>query len=309
MVLQMKQKNFIMKLLDYFLTLNFFLSGGDFSEKGIMGLTNLRYICLRNGNGGTITDKSIKTLTNLQSLCFESRINSNDKITGEGIRGLTKLTSLSTPILITHNVLDSLKNLRSLFLNINILPANLLKYLTNLTNLSISVGIDLDSEFKLAHEISELTNLKTLELLYFDPVNDENLRTLTNLTSLKFGDDYMGNLISFEGIKSLIKLRKLEICIGGKYSKFNIEDIRKLTDTFPYLTDFSFDYFKKKTAFLSCEIIRGLNNITKLSIYGYYCNISIEGLNSLTKLSSLSISDMKNLRNEDIKSLTNLTKY
>jgi hypothetical protein len=178
----------------------------NISDESLIGLTNLRYLSF-SSDPVTITNKSIKTLTNLESLIYPE---GNDLLTDEGIRGLTKLTCLYAAHLITNSTLDSLKNLRSLYLDIGLVPTNFLRRLTNLTSLCIDDSGDMKGVR--AFEINRLTNLITLKIINLNgKIKNENLSNLTNLTSLKLSDGIHNNSeFSFEGIKPLTKLNNLQ---------------------------------------------------------------------------------------------------
>ncbi|KAL9650848.1 hypothetical protein ABK040_001898 [Willaertia magna] len=281
------------------------------SDNELKGLTNLEKLKLENCNkvyGKCFLNlKQLKTLklTNMYNIKDESLVELKNLnkltvyqctlLTGDFLKHLQQLTELNIKNE-RFNIenLNSLINLKVLFLQINkkhFINYNFLHNLTNLETLSISPSKEMKDD-----DLMNLKNLKTLELLNECNVTGSCFINLNNLESFLVCFNGLKNL-NEENLKYLTKLTNLDLSntkISGEYLKYLIN--LKMLSFVPNKETFKEEYLQNLS-----------NNLESLCLNKPYIKSNFSGiyLNQLINLKELDISNT-NIEDKYLINLNNL---
>jgi Leucine-rich repeat (LRR) protein len=254
-----------------------------------------------------VTDEGLVGLTNMKKLRLLN-FDMNRNITNFGLKLMTNVTQLGlrNNLYLTDDGISQLTNLKILYLHTSQIT-NGMKNLVNLTSLSLHIDTD-----QIENDVlSNLSNLKTLDISGNNSITDIGLKNLTNLTSLKSNGNitsdsvkYLTNLkelnlennflVSNLGIKNLFNLQHLNILNNKKITDEGISLLTNLTS------------INMKCCLSITNIgIKNLSNITQLNISQCPC-ITDEGIIGLTKLRKLVVTYKNKITVDCIKQLSNL---
>jgi internalin A len=287
-----------------------------------------------------ISDEIIKKFVNLQTLKFPFSRNPNDNrnITDEGVKYLTRLTTLElSNYRISDEGVQFLTNLTILDSYFSALSGNGIRYLTKLQVLGISNNkiIDDDVIVKLPNlhtldistclngkiTASGLLNIKNLTALHLNGnyiISNIGLKSLTNLQTLYLDGN---SIIHSGGITALTNLTTLSIIQNRKIHDYALQTLTKISTlilktnhiisyrSVRYLTNLTYLDLTCDTIMACDEMIQDLVNLRSLNISS--CSISNTALINLTNLTSLDISNpmiqLAMMTDMSLKHLTNLT--
>lgn len=253
--------------------------------ENISYLTKLKTLKIENGNANIIQNE-MDTLINLLSLT----IYNNDHI--KNLTCLSHLTKLRSPYCI---------------MNIN--------GLTNLTYLDIRYC-------KIYIDISQFTNLRTLNIEACTNINQDNIMNLTQLTSLNINRNksvnniaHLSNLTELHAdYQSAITQNSIDKLFNLKYlychSNNKITNMNHLTNLV-YLNTYTYYAMRSpdignvynlrtlKIPFYEsvCDNIKYFTNLTDLDASGYSSEINQDIIQRLTNLTTLDIHCNKNITN------------
>jgi len=228
------------------LTLNY---GSTIDNDGLKYLTKLKY--LRLNQYSSVNDEAIKHLPSLTflDLTYNDHLSTRiDRISNEGVKGLTNLTKLKLNDLVSDEGIQGLTNLISLKVGESVSGEGLMR-LNRLTSLDLThndlvkfshiehltstlLKLNLSSNHVIQDEdLIPFTCLRSLKLNYNFDISDNGISKLTGLTFLDISGDegYGSELISNEGVSNLTNLTFLDVS-DNFHSKVTNEGISKLTN-------------------------------------------------------------------------------
>lgn len=237
--------------------------------------------------------KSLETLSNLKTLRIDGDATSED---GQDM----KLSDISA--------VGKLTNLTSLTLNCpNVKDVSAVGKLTNLTSLTLDCGE--------ASDISALGNLTKLETLVLNGSKVEDISVLSKLKNLKEVTIYCENVKNISSLKELANVEKLSLDCTGLTSLQELEGLTKLETLYLVGTKNMKDY-------KALSALKNLNRVTiqgapdgvdvsglagsainSLTIHGDELT-TINGLNKLSKVTYLDLSDNQITKIPELKGMT-----
>lgn len=173
-----------------------------------------------------------------------------------------------------------------------------LKHLTlygdreNVPTLTNLVSLKIHSKIFTNTQLSKMTNLQSLSLLYTDIFTDDSLFSLVKLTSLNAGN----NQFTSKSISRLHKLKELKLHGNSSISNNDLKGLIQLK-TLHLIHDYKN---------IADDGIRQLTNLTELDL-SFNDTITNKGICHLTHLKKLSLRRTAHVNDKGIAKLTNLT--